>query len=76
MDSHLRSSLPLPCGTADIDSNAVGAFGDEQGNRTGSGKGESMESKLKQLPNIMSVEVQRRATAILHSSDFFYRLPL
>lgn len=41
----------------DIYYNAVGALGDEQGNATGTGRGESLESKLEELSSITSVEV-------------------
>lgn len=41
----------------DIYYNAVGSLGEERGDGTGTGSGESMESKLEQLPSITSVEV-------------------
>lgn len=61
-------TLPCPCGCppsfrrtrvsdlGDIYYNAVGSLGDEAGNRTGTGSGESFESKLEELSSISSVE--------------------
>lgn len=50
----------------DIYYNAVGSFGEEQGNATGTGSGESMESKLEQLSIITSVEVHAKFEVILN----------
>lgn len=51
--------------SGDIYYNAVGSLGEERGNGTGTGSGESMESKLEQIPAISSVEVCIAQTRIL-----------
>ncbi|CAM9804617.1 unnamed protein product, partial [Scytosiphon promiscuus] len=57
--------------TDDIYYNAVGALGEERGNGTGTGSGESLESKLEELSIITSVEVTRSSSS--SSAELYQR---
>lgn len=66
----VRHALLCPWSVDDIHYNAAGGLGDEQGNSTGTGAGESLESKLEALASISSVEVMllRSAERVCSSS--------
>ncbi|CAM9210897.1 unnamed protein product [Ectocarpus sp. 13 AM-2016] len=70
---NFTDSLGTSSLTDDIQYNAVGALGEERGNGTGTGAGESLESKLEELSGITSVEVTRSSSPSSEDEDVYQR---